>query len=162
MNNLTIFIIYFINISILMRNYSLKLCAIALFLSALVACNKQTVEVVPETTPDAANKFMGRYVGAYAEISDNGSIIAEKQSVVVTKSSEKELTINISVWGINFSLNGTVQNDSLVTITDRKYMDKELTSGTVLLRGKNNLCVKLMTKDTDSPTVVSVSYDGIK
>jgi hypothetical protein len=145
-----------------MRNYNFKLCAIALFTSGLVACNKQTVDVVPETTPDMANKFMGRYVGAYAEISDNGSVIAENQSVVVTKNSEKELTINISVWGINFSLNGTVQNDSLVTITDRRYMDKELTSGMVVLRGKNNLCVKLMTKEINSPTVVSVSYDGIK
>jgi hypothetical protein len=145
-----------------MRNYYLKLCVVALLTSSLVACTKQSNDIVPETKPDMANKFMGRYVGAYAEISDNGSVIAEKQSVVVTKNSEKELTINISVWGINFSLNGTVQNDSLVTITDRKYMDKELTSGMVVLRGKNNLCVKLVTKETDSPTVVSVSYDGIK
>ena len=145
-----------------MRNYNLRLNVIALFLLSLVACTKQTADIVPETKPDVANKFMGRYMGAYAEISDNGSLIAENQTVVVTKNSEKELTINISVWGINFSLNGTVQNDSLVTITDRRYMDKELTSGMVVLRGKNNLCVKLMTKETDAAKVVSVSYDGKK
>lgn len=145
-----------------MRNLLFKLCFIAILVSNLTACTKSSNDVAPTATPDVSNKFVGHYMGSYVEKTVTEDLRMDDMQAVVTKKTGTDLRFNLSVKSINFTLNGTVVNDTIVKVTDTKCLDYEIISGTITLRGKNNLYIQMITHEANSPEMIQVTYNGTK
>jgi hypothetical protein len=143
-----------------MRNLLVKLSFMAILVANLVACNKTSNEVIPTATPDVSNKFVGHYMGSYVEKTNIEALRMDDMQAVVTKKTATDLRFNLSVKAINFTLNGTVLNDTVVKVTDTKCLDYEIMKGTITLRGKDNLYIEMTTHEPNSPEMIQVIYNG--
>jgi hypothetical protein len=113
-----------------------------------------------DAAPELADTFVAKYTGTYTSGGNGGSISLDNAPASITKKSATTVGIELTLFGLAFTINGNAKNDTLVEIPVQAYGPNGQipTAGTCVVKN-GNITMKFPSKTTSSSGTVSTGTE---